>query len=65
MAAPKERQGGCVNVLQNEGSIQAIVATHADGKKTLMAVFHENATLITPDGKELAGEGGKCLILPL
>ena len=65
MAVPKDRQGGCVRLLRNDGSIQAIIATHTDGKQTLMAVFHENATLITPDGKELAGEGGKCLILPL
>jgi chondroitin AC lyase len=63
MAAPADREGGTVQILRNDAACQAIVV--GDQKKTLMAVFHEQGSLIAPDGTELAGKCGHCLILPL
>lgn len=65
MAVPRERTGGAVNVLRNDRACQAIVASRQDSKKTLLAVFHDTATLTLPDGQTLSGESGRCLILPL
>ena len=65
MAVPRESEGGGVSILRNDGQCQAIVATRKSGKKTLMAVFHTDASLTLPDGKEFKGERGRCLILPV
>ena len=64
MAAPSNREGGTVQVLRNDAACQAIVACEG-ACKTLMAVFHQEATLTTPSGQEIAGTPGRCLILPL
>lgn len=65
LVAPNSQSGGGISVRRNDSSCQAILVTHSDQKKTLMAVFHRDATLELPDGKELIGKSGNCLILPL
>lgn len=57
--------GNGTRVLRNDGICQAIVTPRRpDGTRTLMAVFHADGELTLPDGTTLAGNRGKCLILP-
>ncbi len=64
LAAPADQSGSGPCILRNDGQCQAILATRTDGRKTVMAVFHEDTALTLPDGTELHGKTGHCLILP-